>query len=130
MFLLKNKYIIISLMSLLIISGCTSKDKTKEKNINIHTSSKKSNIENANKCINELDSLKFLSRENYNNAMISLKKISEVNELYNQIEKTASPDSLNLIKMEIESKTKVECAKIRYYSILSTEKILIGINNL
>ncbi|MTC27910.1 hypothetical protein GKR76_14745 [Providencia alcalifaciens] len=83
-----------------------------------------------NTCIKELSSLKTLSPENYNRLVGSFKEVSEINQLYKQIEATASPDTIELLQMAIESKTKVLCAKVRCNAVLSTESTLQKINGL
>nr|WP_282552287.1 hypothetical protein [Providencia rettgeri] len=83
-----------------------------------------------NTCIKELSSLKTLSPESYNRLVGSFKEVSEINQLYKQIEATASPDTIELLQMAIESKTKVLCAKVRYNAVLSTESTLQKINGL
>ncbi|BBG59582.1 Uncharacterised protein [Providencia rustigianii] len=90
----------------------------------------KQGSENLNVCIRELSSLKALSPEDYNRLVGSFKEVSDINQLYKQIEATASPDTIELLQMAIESKTKVLCAKVRYSAVLSTESTLQKINGL
>ncbi|HFQ2070415.1 hypothetical protein [Providencia stuartii] len=56
--------------------------------------------------------------------------MSEINQLYKQVASTASPDTIELLQMAIEAKTKVLCAKVRYNSVLSTESTLEKISGL
>lgn len=81
-------------------------------------------------CVKELNALKTLSPKDYNRLVGSFKEVSEINSLYRQIESTASPDTIELLQMAIESKTKVLCAKVRYNSVLSTESTLKKISGL
>ncbi len=83
-----------------------------------------------NSCIKELNSLKLLSPSDYKRLVGSFREVSEINQLYKQISSTASPDSIELLKMAIEAKTKVLCAKVRYSSVLSTESTLKKISGL
>lgn len=83
-----------------------------------------------NTCVKELNALKTLSPKDYNRLVGSFKEVSEINRLYKQIENTASPDTIELLQMAIESKTKVLCAKVRYNSVLSTESTLKKISGL
>ncbi|MFN6884000.1 hypothetical protein ACK4SH_20260, partial [Proteus mirabilis] len=64
-------------------------------------------------CIKQLDSLKTFSPAEYKSMVDEFKEISEINALYRSVENTASKDSLALLKMSIESKTEVLCAKVR-----------------
>ncbi|MDC9754750.1 hypothetical protein, partial [Proteus mirabilis] len=70
-------------------------------------------------CIKQLDSLKTFSPAEYKSMVDEFKEISEINALYRSVENTASKDSLALLKMSIESKTEVLCAKVRYLSVMS-----------
>ncbi|WP_414478601.1 hypothetical protein [Proteus mirabilis] len=72
-------------------------------------------------CIKQLDSLKTFSPAEYKSMVDEFKEISEINALYRSVENTASKDSLALLKMSIESKTEVLCAKVRYLSVMSGE---------
>ena len=83
-----------------------------------------------NTCVKELNALKTLSPKDYNRLVGSFKEVSEINRLYRQVETTASPDTIELLQMAIESKTKVLCAKVRYNSVLSTESTLKKISGL
>lgn len=83
-----------------------------------------------NTCVKELNALKTLSPKDYNRLVGSFKEVSEINRLYRQVEGTASPDTIELLQMAIESKTKVLCAKVRYNSVLSTESTLKKISGL
>lgn len=83
-----------------------------------------------NTCVKELNALKALSPKDYNRLVGSFKEVSEINRLYKQVETTASPDTIELLQMAIESKTKVLCAKVRYNSVLSTESTLKKISGL
>lgn len=83
-----------------------------------------------NTCVKELNALKTLSPKDYNRLVGSFKEVSEINRLYRQVESTASPDTIELLQMAIESKTKVLCAKVRYNSVLSTESTLKKISGL
>ncbi|MBQ0305859.1 hypothetical protein [Providencia rettgeri] len=83
-----------------------------------------------NTCVKELNALKTLSPKDYNRLVGSLKEVSKINRLYRQVEGTASPDTIELLQMAIESKTKVLCAKVRYNSVLSTESTLKKISGL
>ncbi|MEQ4908306.1 MULTISPECIES: hypothetical protein [Proteus] len=75
-------------------------------------------------CIKQLDSLKTFSPSDYQSMMSSFKEISEINAMYRSVQGTASKDSLDLLKMSIESKTEVLCAKVRYLSIMSVNSTL------
>ncbi|EOE6836610.1 hypothetical protein MOV59_000041 [Proteus mirabilis] len=75
-------------------------------------------------CIKQLDSLKKFSPAEYKSMMDEFKEISEINALYRSVENTASKDSLALLKMSIESKTEVLCAKVRYLSVMSVNSTL------
>ncbi|WP_228407232.1 hypothetical protein [Proteus faecis] len=75
-------------------------------------------------CIKQLDSLKTFSPSDYKSMMSSFKEISEINAMYRSVQGTASKDSLDLLKMSIESKTEVLCAKVRYLSIMSVNSTL------
>lgn len=75
-------------------------------------------------CIKQLDSLKTFSPSDYQSMMSSFKEISEINAMYRSVQSTASKDSLDLLKMSIESKTEVLCAKVRYLSIMSVNSTL------
>lgn len=81
-------------------------------------------------CVKELDSLKTISPKDYSQMVSAFREISQINGLYRQLEKTASPDTLKLLKMTIEAKTKVLCAQVRYYSVLSIENTLEKVNGL
>ncbi|HEC8330447.1 TPA: hypothetical protein RG647_RS19045 [Providencia rettgeri] len=83
-----------------------------------------------NTCVKELNALKTLSPKDYNRLVGSFKEVSEINRLYREVEGTASPDTIELLQMAIESKTKVLCAKVRYNSVLSTESTLKKISGL
>ncbi|KLN97580.1 hypothetical protein [Moellerella wisconsensis] len=85
---------------------------------------------NLDSCIKELNSLKVLSPKDYDHLVGSFKEVSEINGLYKQIASTASPDTIELMKMAIEAKTKVLCAKVRYNSVLSIESTLEKISGL
>jgi len=73
-------------------------------------------------CIDELRSLTVLSPDDYNKLIPLFREVSEFNQIYKSVQFNANPDSLAIMKMTIESKTKVLCAKIKYYSVLSVEK--------
>lgn len=75
-------------------------------------------------CIKQLDSLKTFSPAEYKSMVDEFKEISEINALYRSVENTASKDSLALLKMSIESKTEVLCAKLRYLSVMSVNSTL------
>ncbi len=75
-------------------------------------------------CIKQLDSLKIFSPAEYKSMVDEFKEISEINALYRSVENTASKDSLALLKMSIESKTEVLCAKVRYLSVMSVNSTL------
>ncbi len=75
-------------------------------------------------CIKQLDSLKTFSPAEYKSMVNEFKEISEINALYRSVENTASKDSLALLKMSIESKTEVLCAKVRYLSVMSVNSTL------
>lgn len=75
-------------------------------------------------CIKQLDSLKTFSPAEYKSMVEAFKEISEINALYRSVENTASKDSLSLLKMSIESKTEVLCAKVRYLSVMSVNSTL------
>ena len=75
-------------------------------------------------CIKQLDSLKTFSPAEYRSMVDEFKEISEINALYRSVENTASKDSLALLKMSIESKTEVLCAKVRYLSVMSVNSTL------
>ena len=60
----------------------------------------------------------------YKSMVDEFKEISEINALYRSVENTASKDSLALLKMSIESKTEVLCAKVRYLSVMSVNSTL------
>ena len=75
-------------------------------------------------CIKQLDSLKTFSPAEYKSMLDEFKEISEINALYRSVENTASKDSLALLKMSIESKTEVLCAKVRYLSVMSVNSTL------
>ncbi len=75
-------------------------------------------------CIKQLDSLKTFSPAEYKSMVDEFKEISEINALYRSVENTASKDSLALLKMSIESKTEVLCAKVRYLSVMSMNSTL------
>ncbi|ETO42716.1 hypothetical protein X965_18340 [Morganella sp. EGD-HP17] len=81
-------------------------------------------------CVKELDSLKTISPKDYSQMVAGFSEISQINRLYRQLERTASPDTLKLLKMSIEAKTKVMCAQVRYYSVLSIENTLEKVNGL
>lgn len=75
-------------------------------------------------CIKQLDSLKTFSPAEYKSMVNEFKELSEINALYRSVENTASKDSLALLKMSIESKTEVLCAKVRYLSVMSVNSTL------
>lgn len=75
-------------------------------------------------CIKQLDSLKTFSPSDYQSMMGAFKEISEINAMYRSVQNTASKDSLELLKMSIESKTEVLCAKVRYLSVMSVNSTL------
>lgn len=75
-------------------------------------------------CIQQLSALKTLSIEDHDALMSSFQEVSEINQLYKDIKMTTSPESTELLKMSIESKTKILCAKVRYYSVISTQSII------
>lgn len=75
-------------------------------------------------CIKQLDSLKTFSPAEYKSMVDEFKEISEINALYRSVENTASKDSLALLKMSIESKTEILCAKVRYLSVMSVNSTL------
>lgn len=90
----------------------------------------KESFQHLNTCIKELNALKTLSPKDYNRLVGSFKEVSEINQLYKQVSSTASPDTIELLQMAIEAKTKVLCAKVRYNSVLSTESTLEKISGL
>ncbi|MCW2255451.1 hypothetical protein M2263_001542 [Providencia alcalifaciens] len=94
------------------------------------TESDRGSLQYLNTCIKELNALKSLSPTDYNRLVGSFKEVSEINQLYKQVASTASPDTIELLQMAIESKTKVLCAKVRYNSVLSTESTLEKISGL
>ncbi|WP_064720683.1 hypothetical protein [Proteus hauseri] len=75
-------------------------------------------------CIKQLDSLKTFSPSDYQSMMGAFKEISEINAMYRSVQGTASKDSLDLLRMSIESKTEVLCAKVRYLSVMSVNSTL------
>ena len=75
-------------------------------------------------CIKQLVSSKTFSPAEYKSMVDEFKEISEINALYRSVENTASKDSLALLKMSIESKTEVLCAKVRYLSVMSVNSTL------
>lgn len=85
---------------------------------------KKLSLVPQSRCIKQLDSLKTFSPSDYQSMMKAFKDISEINTMYRSVENTASKDSLDLLKMSIESKTEVLCAKVRYLSIMSVNSTL------
>ncbi|HEF8773127.1 hypothetical protein AB7315_03925 [Providencia manganoxydans] len=94
------------------------------------TGNGKESFQHLNTCIKELNALKTLSPKDYNRLVGSFKEVSEINQLYKQVSSTASPDTIELLQMAIEAKTKVLCAKVRYNSVLSTESTLEKISGL
>ncbi|EKT64827.1 hypothetical protein [Providencia burhodogranariea] len=102
---------------------------TEQDSLNSNESDKGS-LQYLNTCIKELNALKSLSPTDYNRLVGSFKEVSEINQLYKQVASTASPDTIELLQMAIESKTKVLCAKVRYNSVLSTESTLEKISGL
>lgn len=106
-----------------VISG------NEQKSLGLNESDRGS-LQYLNTCIKELNALKSLSPTDYNRLVGSFKEVSEINQLYKQVASTASPDTIELLQMAIESKTKVLCAKVRYNSVLSTESTLEKISGL
>ncbi len=90
----------------------------------------KESFKHLSTCIKELNALKALSPKDYNRLVGSFKEVSDINQLYKQVATTASPDTIELLQMAIEAKTKVLCAKVRYNSVLSTESTLEKISGL
>lgn len=152
MSLLENKKTILAVLmatSILALSGCAGSDahqstavtpvsaKPIQENVSVNSAQeadtsvynnnsepKKSGVVSQNGCINQLDSLKTFSPSDYKAMVKSFKEISEINAMYRSVENTASKDSLDLLKMSIESKTEVLCAKVRYLSIMSVNSTL------
>lgn len=75
-------------------------------------------------CIRQLDSLKKFSPPAYKEMVNEFKDISKINALYHNVKNTGSRDMLALLKMSIESKTEVLCAKVRYLSVMSVNSTL------
>lgn len=144
MSLLKNKYNVLALsmaVTVLTLSGCSilSGDSQPVEVVPTQvqstvTSSADNNYQQMNvgeqkmasqtACIKQLDSLKTFSPAEYKSMVNEFKEISEINALYRSVENTASKDSLALLKMSIESKTEVLCAKVRYLSVMSVNSTL------
>ncbi|WP_216350019.1 hypothetical protein [Wohlfahrtiimonas larvae] len=116
-------------MASMIAAGCTSTSSIQnDENSYTGTFTEKSNNYQSrmvlNKCVDELEALKSLSRDDYNVLKNSFKEVNEINQLYKRIASTTSPDTKALLQMSIEAKTTMLCAKVRYSSVLSTESIL------
>lgn len=112
-----------------VLNTATSKQPSVQNSLGLNDSGKGS-FQHLNTCIKELNALKTLSPTDYNRLIGSFKEVSEINQLYKQVASTASPDSIELLQMAIEAKTKVLCAKVRYNSVLSTESTLEKISGL
>lgn len=78
----------------------------------------------ASTCVQQLSTLKILSMDDYDALMSSFQEVSDINQLYKDVKMTTSPEAKELLKMSIESKTKILCAKVRYYSVISTQSII------
>ncbi|WP_143691469.1 hypothetical protein [Wohlfahrtiimonas larvae] len=79
---------------------------------------------NMGTCIKELSTLKILSIDDYNKLVDSFKEVSDINRLYEEIRMATNSETKELLKMSIESKTRVLCAQVKYYSVISTQSIL------
>ncbi|EKT55870.1 hypothetical protein [Providencia sneebia] len=112
-----------------VLNTAMSKPPTEQKDFDLNESNKES-FKNLSTCIKELNALKALSPKDYNRLVGSFKEVSDINQLYKQVATTASPDTIELLQMAIEAKTKVLCAKVRYNSVLSTESTLEKISGL
>lgn len=113
-----------SSLSLVLLQGCS---KASPKKVNISTISQNTlpasiHQEHSLGCIDELRSLTVLDPNNYDKLVSLFKEISKLNQTYKSVEYNAVPDSLVMMRMTIESKTKVLCAKVKYYSIISVDK--------
>lgn len=77
-----------------------------------------------NTCIRQLDSLKKFAPSDYKIMVNDFKKISEINAIYRSVQNTATNDVLLLLKMNIESKTELLCARVRYISVMAVSSAL------
>lgn len=112
--------LIVVLSSLIILQGCSI---ASPKKVDLPTENKDiSTQEYTLSCIEELRSLMVLAPEYYNKLMPLFKEVSDFNQLYKSVQYNANPDSLAIMKMTIESKSKVLCAKIKYYSVISVDQ--------
>ncbi|ELX8378444.1 hypothetical protein AB7W88_17825 [Providencia vermicola] len=113
------------------LNSAISKKPTEQRSMGLNaTGNDQESFQHLNTCIKELNALKTLSPADYNRLVGSFKEVSEINQLYKQVSSTASPDTIELLQMAIEAKTKVLCAKVRYNSVLSTESTLEKISGL
>lgn len=127
----KNKILKTTMvLASIILAGCSTTGSNSNhaddetRNAFVAQSNQKQTKSDLNQCINELDALKSLSRDDYNVLKNSFKEVSEINQLYKRVAATTTPETKALLQMSIEAKTKMLCAKVRYSSILSTESIL------
>jgi hypothetical protein len=129
-----NKYtgLAILLSSLILLQGCS---KTLQKKTVVAAISSNQTISPVNiaanrdvSCIDELRSLTVLSPNDYSKLVSLFKEVSELNQTYKSVQYNANPDSLAILKMTIETKTKVLCAKVKYSSILSVNKKVDAVN--
>jgi hypothetical protein len=117
----------------MLLQGCSNKTPQKKSVTptisNNQTISSKNVVANRNvSCIDELRSLTVLSPDDYSKLVSLFKEVSELNQTYKSVQYNANPDSLAILEMTIETKTKVLCAKVKYFSILSVNKKVDAVN--
>jgi len=114
------------LSSLITLQGCSVAPHKKADMSRINNSEKISDQISTQEltlsCIDELRSLTVLSPDDYNKLIPLFKEVSEFNQIYKSVQYNTNPDSLAIMKMTIASKTKVLCAKVKYYSVMSVDK--------
>lgn len=96
---------------------------------NIETGGESGNVRDSrltsdSTCIEQLDSLRKLSPSDYNPMVNEFKKISKINAMYRNLQGTTNKDVLTLLRMSIESKAEVQCAKVRYISVMAVNSAL------
>lgn len=115
---------------MLLVQGCVSTifpPKTitsKRQESNILLSEEERVLPHHPGCIDELQSLKVLSPDDYVRLMSSFKKLSKLNQLYNSVEFNATPDSVAIMRMTIESKSKLLCQRVKHASVMSVNNYI------
>lgn len=111
---------------MILVQGCVSTppQKIKQYESNILLSKEDSGLSHHPGCIDELQSLKVFSPDDYVRLVSSFKKLSKLNQLYNSVEFNATPDSVAIMRMTIESKAKLLCQRVKYASVMSVNNYI------